>query len=89
MGFFQDFVDAANSNQPPPPSGVVRPIKRGLREDDVVGFMKAREDHIWDEINEVLRQASKHNPLRATQVRLEIRWLRKQAYKQGRPWGKK
>lgn len=66
---------------------------RALTDNDVDDFMLAaerREDPLWESIMGYLRgplywRAGK----RARLLEREIRWLRRQAYKDGKEWGKR
>lgn len=88
---FHAAMDAFVDHEPPPPDNVSHlPYKkRRLNQDDIDGFHSAAEDRIWNEIEQVLRRASRESPLRARQVRHEIKWLRRQAWKQGVSWGRR
>lgn len=75
-----------------PPPGNVRSLSRRLNSDDVDSFMEAadrRESPLWEEMDGFLRELATRWPMRSGRLRKELRWLRKQAYKQNLHWGKK
>ena len=63
---------------------------RVLTDDDRAEFLDAatrREDPLWREIDAFLTELGERHLLRATKIRRDIRWMRKQAYRHGKTWG--
>ena len=73
----------------PPPTRLSE--RRRLDNDDVTGFMEAaqeRDDPIWSEIYDLLKELEQTQPLRVSALRRELRWLRHHAHRRGLPWGR-
>lgn len=76
----------------PEPLEPVSTSPRTLREDDFDDFLAAadnRDDPLWNLIDGYLMgDLAKRWPVRSYKLRKEIKWLRKEAAKDGVEWGK-
>ena len=67
------------------------PIPRVLEEGDVDSFMDAASarpyDELFKEMDDLLRTVRVQWPTRSRRMQRDLRWLRKLARKEGKPWG--
>lgn len=69
-------------------------LKMKLTDKELEGFLEAAssrtiEDPIWHQMDELLGSLQLQYPVKATRMRSDIKWLRKQAKKRGYPWGRR
>ena len=89
---FLDKADAWLEKQRHPVPRLLRSPTGMISDDEIQDFLQGaamREDPLWEKIEDLLLDLQERNPFRVAQTRANIRWLRKQAYSQGLPWGKK
>lgn len=94
MGFisgFKDGRDGAVARRRRATIHALPTIPRALEEGDVDAFMDAASarpyDELFKEMDDLLRVNRVKWPTRSRRMQRDLRWLRKLARKEGKPWG--
>lgn len=57
--------------------------------EDLLSTSELREFQVWSEIEAVLDVVQQETPIWGKRMKKNIKWLRKEAHKQGYEWGRK